>query len=164
MGEHESGPSLRALSVDPSREAKMSALQSDSVRYAGPSFDKARVRDAMRIGVVTCRPDTSLEDVAQMMATFTIHSVVVEEDGVPHGIVSAIDIATCGSTDLADMRAADVATKDLVTIPADETLEQAARVMSQHGVTHLIAVQPGTERPVGVFSASGLAAVLAAPA
>jgi CBS domain-containing protein len=163
MGAREAALSLLALRrTQPGGE--MSTLQNDPVRYAGPPFEKARVHDAMRIGVVTCRPETSLEDVAQMMATFTIHSVVVEEDGVPHGIVSAIDIATGGSSDLSDTCAADIATKDLVTIPADETLEQAARTMSEHGVTHLIAVQPGTERPVGVFSASGLAAVLAARA
>ena len=142
----------------------MSTLESDNVRYTGPPFEKARVRDAMRIGVVTCRSETSLEDVARMMATFTIHSVVVEDEGVPQGIVSAIDIATSGSSDLATTRAGDVATRDLVTIPADETLEQAARTMSRHGVTHLLVVQPESDRPVGVFSASGLATVLAAPA
>jgi CBS domain-containing protein len=39
----------------------------------------------------------------------------------------------------------------------------AARLMSKQGVTHLLAVEPGTGRPVGVISASGLVAVLAAP-
>ena len=140
------------------------ALDSDRVPYAGPPFEQARVRDAMRIGIVTCRPETPLDDVARIMATFTIHSVVMEDagSGEPRGIVSAIDIATCGSG-LSETHAEDVATKDLVTILADETLEQAARVMSKHGVTHLVAVQPDTARPVGVISASGLAAVLAAP-
>ena len=139
------------------------ALETSEQQYIGPAFHDARVRDAMRIGVVTRRPETSLRDVARMMAAYKIHSVVVEEgESRPSGIVSAIDIATA-SSDLSKASARDVATTDLVTIPANETLEQAARLMSKHRVTHLIALEPGTERPVGLISASGLAAALAAP-
>jgi CBS domain-containing protein len=139
------------------------ALEPHDQHYLGPPFEDAKVHDAMKIGVVTCRPETSLRDIARMMASYRIHSIVVEEaESRPFGIVSAIDIATAES-DLAETRARDVASTDLVTIPANETLEQAARLMSEHGVTHLIATQPDTGRPVGVISASGLAAVLAAP-
>jgi CBS domain-containing protein len=118
----------------------------------------------MRIGVVTCRPQTSLEDVVRMMATYKIHSVIIEEaDANPIGIVSAIDVATAAAPDLSEVSAADVATTELITIAANDTLLNAARLMSEQGVTHLLAVEPGTGRPVGVISASGLVAVLAAP-
>jgi CBS domain-containing protein len=137
------------------------ALQADQPHYAGPHFDSARVHDAMKIGVVTCRPETSLVDVAQMMATYKIHSVVLEEGATPIGIVSAIDIATAASSNLSDVRASEVATTDLLGIPADATLARAARLMAEHDVTHLLAVDPDTSRPVGVISASGLVAVLA---
>jgi CBS domain-containing protein len=140
-------------------------LEASQQHYVGPPFNEAKVHDAMRIGVVTCRPETSLRDVARMMASYKIHSVVVEdvESANPQGIVSAIDIATAASSDPARICARDVATTELVTVPANETLEQAARLMSKHGVTHLVALEPETGRPVGVISASGLAAVLAAP-
>ena len=49
-----------------------------------------------------------------------------------------------------------------MTVPADESLAQAAKLMSDHGVTHLVAVEPATDWPCGVISAGGLAAALAA--
>jgi CBS domain-containing protein len=138
-------------------------LQTGDPRYVGPSFDAACVHDAMRIGVVTCRPETSLPDVARMMASYKIHSVVVAEaDSPPFGIVSAIDIATAPS-DPSELTAADVATTELVAVSSNETLQRAAWVMADHGVTHLLAVDPDTGSPVGVISASGLVAALAAP-
>ena len=54
-----------------------------------------------------------------------------------------------------------MASTDLVTIRSDESLERAAKLMAEHGVTHLIAVQPDTERPAGMVSAQGIAAALA---
>jgi CBS domain-containing protein len=146
------------------------AVQPDQIRYAGPPFDQARVHDAMRIGVVTCRPDTSLQDVTRMMTGYKIHSVVVEKlepDSHVWGIVSAIDVAraaaSAGSPDLSRINAGDVATTDLVTVSADETLQHAALIMTEQGVGHLVVVQPEVGRPVGVLSATGLAAVLAMP-
>ena len=42
-----------------------------------PSLRHARVPDAMRPGVITCPPDSSMRDVARMMVTNHIHAVVV---------------------------------------------------------------------------------------
>ena len=47
--------------------------------YIGPDFESAKVHDAMRVGVVTCRPETRLADVARMMVGYDIHSVVVAD-------------------------------------------------------------------------------------
>lgn len=135
-------------------------------RYVGPPFEEAHVYDAMRVGVITCRPETSLHDVARMMTSYQVHAVVVQEVGPgsrPWGIVSALDIASAAGSDLSELSARDVATSDLVTVSSDESLTQAAKLMSQHGITHLVAVQRGTDWPCGVISAGGLAAVLAAP-
>ena len=48
-------------------------------RYTGPPFEDARVHDAMRVGMITCRPETSLRDVARMMSSYGIHAVVVQD-------------------------------------------------------------------------------------
>jgi CBS domain len=64
--------------------------------YVGPSFTDAKVYDAMRVGVVTCRPTTALVDVARMMVGYDMHSVVVsdvEADSHSLGIVSSLDLA-----------------------------------------------------------------------
>jgi CBS domain-containing protein len=131
--------------------------------YIGPSFENAKVHDAMRVGVVTCRPETRLADVARMMVGYDVHSVVVADvqgEGGPWGIVTSLDLARAAD-EVGSLAARDVASTDLITIPSDASLERAAQLMAEHGVTHLIAVQPGTDRPTGMISARGLAATLA---
>src|SRR5262245_61761118 len=133
--------------------------------YVGPPFDEARVHDAMRLGVITCQPETTLADVARMMTGYGIHCVIVSGvdpagEGRPWGVVDALDVAAAGA-EAGSRTAGDVASKNLVTIASDAPLQEAAREMAEHRVTHLVAVHPGTDRPVGVIGASGLAAVLA---
>lgn len=130
--------------------------------YIGPRFEDAKVYDAMRVGVVTCRPETTLEDVGRMMVGYGIHSVVVtdlEGTGRPWGVVTSFDIARA-APDLKALTASDVASTDLVTIDADTPLQQASRVMADRAINHLIAVQPGSDRPVGVISTRGIVAAL----
>jgi CBS domain-containing protein len=131
--------------------------------YIGPSFQEAKVRDAMRVGVVTCRPETNLGDVARMMVGYDIHSVVVSDvhgEGGLWGIVTSLDLARVAE-DIGSLTAGDVASTDLVTVHSDESLERAAKLMAERRVTHLVAVQPDTERPAGMISARGIAAALA---
>ena len=131
--------------------------------YVGPAFEDASVANAMRVGVITCRPETKLADVARMMVGYDVHSVVVADvEGAERrwGIVTSLDLARAAD-ELGSATAADVASPDLITVPSDQSLEHAAALMAAHGVTHLVAVQPGTDEPVGVISAKGLAAALA---
>jgi CBS domain-containing protein len=131
--------------------------------YVGPAFKDAKVHDAMRVGVVTCQPETKLVDVARMMVGYDIHSVVVADvggEGTPWGIVTTMDLARVAD-DLESRSAEEVASTDLVTIRSDAPLERAAKLMAEERVTHLLACEPGTGRPAGVLSARGLAAALA---
>ena len=141
------------------------AHQPHQPQYVGPPFEDAKVHDAMRLGVVTCRPETSLRDVARIMIGYQIHSVVVgdlETETRPWGIVSDLDIATAAASDISNLTARDMASTDLVTVPANETLGRAAELMAERRAAHLLAVQPETGQPVGVISALALAAVVAA--
>jgi CBS domain-containing protein len=131
--------------------------------YVGPAFADATVHDAMRVGVVSCRPETKLADVARMMDGYGIHSVVVSDVGDERrmwGIVTSIDLARVAD-ELGSLTARDVASTELITIPSDEPLKRAAELMAEHSVTHLVAVQPDTEQPAGMISARGIAAALA---
>jgi CBS domain-containing protein len=123
------------------------------------------VYDAMRVGVVTCQPSTSLDDVARMMSGYGIHCLVVADvKSGQHtrswGVVDALDVAKAETKGHAST-VGEIAVNDLVTIDSNAPLSAAARLMAEHRITHLVAVQPGTDRPVGVISASGLTAVLA---
>ena len=132
--------------------------------YVGPDFDHARVHDVMRVGVVTCQPETSLRDACRIMVGYQIHSLLVGDagsGGSPWGIVTDLDIAAAATSDISELTAADLASRELVTVPANETLGGAAKLMADRRCSHLLAVQPDTGRPVGVISALSIASVLA---
>jgi CBS domain-containing protein len=117
----------------------------------------------MRVGVITCRRETTLADVAKMMVGYDVHAVVVSEVGGDRGlwgIVTSLDLARAAG-ELGSLTAGDVASTELTTIASNQPLEAAAELMAEHGVTHLVVVQPETNQPVGVISARGLAASLA---
>jgi CBS domain-containing protein len=117
----------------------------------------------MRVGVVSCQPETSLREIARIMATYRIHSVVVLElaGERPWGIVSDLDVVRAAGEDLDARTARDVTRTELVTVTTDESLSRAARTMAEHDVTHVLVVQPHSGQPVGVLSTLDLAGVLA---
>lgn len=121
----------------------------------------------MRVGIITCPPETSLKDVARMMATYHVHCVVVTdmdpegESERPWGILSDLDLVRAGGPDAADRRAGATAATELVTVTADDTLAHAAQLMTEHETSHLVVAQSGTGQPVGVLSSLDIAGVLA---
>ena len=126
--------------------------------YRLPSFEHARVSDAMRAGVIACPLETPVETVARMMATNHIHAVIVTGGGEsPFGVVSERELL--GAAGAPDAEAASIAV-DPVTVRPDDTLSSASRLMLDRGVSHLI-VTNASGRPLGVLSALDIAGVLA---
>lgn len=147
----------------PEEGAMPATINSRERSYLGPAFGDAKVWDAMNLGVVSCRPDTPLADVARMMTGYDMHAVVVSDlSGTRRawGIVTSLDLARAGD-EIARLNARDVATTDVVTVDSSEPLGSAARLMADHGVNHLVVVQPGTDRPVGMISSSAITAAIA---
>ena len=133
--------------------------------YVGPEFEHARVHDVMRVGVVSCQPETSLRDVARIVVGYQIHSLLVRDAGshdAPFGILTDLDLAKAASADMSELTAGDLASSEPITVPANESLAGAAKLMAEHQCTHLLATQPETGKPVGVISALGIASVIAA--
>ena len=129
--------------------------------FAASPFGRAKVVDAMRLGVVSCPPDTALREVARMMATYSIHSVVVAAmpEGAPVGMISAVDVAAGAATP--DAPARSVARTKVLTVNPEHPLERAAQLMAEHDVAHLVVVQPHSGDPVGIVSALDVAGALA---
>jgi CBS domain-containing protein len=131
--------------------------------YRTPAFEKAQVSDAMRPGVVSCTPDTSLRTVARIMAERHIHSVVVSdlsaEEEPGWGVVSDVDLLGAADGDVGTLTAGEIAGTDLPTVGPAESLSRAAQVMNEHGVSHLLVVDAG--RAVGVLSSLDVAGILA---
>jgi signal-transduction protein with cAMP-binding, CBS, and nucleotidyltransferase domain len=135
--------------------------------YLMPSLDHATVADAMHPGILSCDPDASLTEVARTMATHHVHSVAVI--GVSHedpecgvwAVVSDLDLAKAGIRGGADKTARSIATRPLISVEPGMSLRAAAELMLEHCVSHVVVVEPGSQRPVGVLSTLDLAGVLA---
>lgn len=119
-----------------------------------------RVRDAMHRGLITCDAGASLQAVARLMADKRVHAVVVEADkrnGQPWGIVSALDVAAAAALGV-ERTAGEAAATEVVTISADERLDHAARVMTEHELTHLVVIDGASGYPTGILSTLDIAA------
>jgi CBS domain-containing protein len=136
--------------------------------YLTPSFDHARVADAMRPRVLTCEPETLLVTVAQRMATEHVHAIVVllettnadgEVDRRPWAVVTDHDVLRSAAA-IADKTAGEVATGEVLLAGPDERLPDVAQRMLEHGTSHAVVVEPRTGRPVGVLSTLDIAGIL----
>ena len=136
--------------------------------YLTPTFDHARVADAMRPRVLTCDPDTPLVSVAQRMASEHVHAIVVlpeaveseqERDRRPWAVITDLDILRSADS-IAGRTASDVATGEVLLANPDERLPDVAQRMLEHGTSHAVVVEPRTGRPIGVLSTLDIAGIL----
>jgi CBS domain-containing protein len=135
--------------------------------YLMPSLEHATVADAMHPGILSCEPDATLPEVAQIMATHHVHCVAVV--GISHeqpecfvwGIISDIDLVRAGIDDGSEATARALATQPVVVVEPAMSLRDAAREMLAYGVSHAVVTSPAAQRPVGVLSTLDVAGVLA---
>lgn len=126
-----------------------------------PALIQIRVRDCMHPGVLTCSADDSLQDVAAIMANHRVHAVVITTSGEGRaiGVVSDMDIVAAVAAG-ADCSAREAGATETLTISADEPLRDAAQLMSEHGVSHLVVIDDGGY-PLGILSTLDVARVFA---
>jgi CBS domain-containing protein len=136
--------------------------------YLTPSFEHARVADAMRPRVLACEPGTLLTAVAQQMASEHVHAIVVlhgavepeqERDRRPWKVITDLDILRSADS-IAGRTASDVVTGEVLLADPDERLPDVAQRMLEHGTSHAVVVEPRTGRPVGVLSTLDIAGIL----
>jgi len=127
-------------------------------------FSQLAVTDAMSSGLISCTPDTPLLSIARLMAEHRVHAIFVfdfgsEDDETVElwGLVSDLDVAAAVCGDIETRTARDSAVVPLVTINSTAPLEWAARLMAEHGVSHLAVLDPASKRPVGVISTLDIA-------
>jgi len=125
-----------------------------------PSFEHALVKDVMRRGVISCEPEDSLRTVARIMSRHHVHSVVVALGGDVWGIISADDVLNAAGTVRERLSAGEIAATEFVTARSNAPLADAAQLMREHEVSHLIVTGP-TGRPTGVVSTLDIAGALA---
>lgn len=134
-----------------------------------PAVANATVEHAMRHGVLTCRPDTSMRHIARMMVSNGVHAVLVRGAGPGHpggeeawSVVSDLDVTrAAGRSVRGEQVVASDACGPALTARPEEKLTDAARRMADRHATHLVVLDEGTGEPVGVLSTLDIAAVWA---
>jgi CBS domain-containing protein len=116
----------------------------------------------MHHGILSCAADATLGEVAGVMAKHHVHAVAITNGTGrrPVGIASALDVVAAASTGQ-EPTALQVACTEPLTVSADESLQRAAQLMTEHGVSHLVVIEGASGYPIGILSTLDIAAVYA---
>jgi CBS domain-containing protein len=130
--------------------------------YLTPSLEHGVVADAMHVGVHACDAGVTLRQVARLMATHHIHSIVVAwGDGRRWRLLTDLDVVRAAGEDPDTCTAGEIAGAQVPTIEPGAPLPAAARAMAEHGVSHLVVTEPNSPRPAGIVSSLDLAGIIA---
>jgi CBS domain-containing protein len=130
-------------------------------------LDELHVLDAMHPGMISCPPETPMRTVARMMATYRVHAILVHThedlpDGERWGVVTDADLVQASlDGDLDEVTAGQLAASPVLTVTTVEPLTRAIQLMREHEVTHVIAVERHSARPIGMVSTLDVAGVVA---
>ena len=126
------------------------------------------VRDLMHPGVISCSPDKSLGQVAQLLAQHHVHSLFIfDGEPLPVGVITDYDVMagewlSGDAESLAVMRkmtARELMTTPVEMVEVDVSADDAAARMRENNIRRLLVVDEG--KPVGVLSVSDFIADLA---
>lgn len=130
-----------------------------------------RVRDWMHAGVVTCRPDTPVTDVARTMQAEHISALVVTDaEGLAVGVISRTDLASSTFVEAylahwRGMEARHLMTSPAVSVRPELPVAEAIELLRRRKIHRLVVSEPaaGGERPVGILSMTDIVARMEAP-
>jgi len=124
-----------------------------------------KVRDYMHPGLLTCRPDASLGQVAVLLAQHHVHALMIlDRDGRVIGVITDFDLLagewlSQDEESLATMRkmtAGDLMSTPVGSIDADATLKEAAERMAKEVIRRLLVTENG--KAIGLISVSDIVA------
>jgi CBS domain-containing protein len=99
-----------------------------------------KIREVMTTNPRTVEPTTPIVDAARMMRDEDVGPIPIVENNQCAGILTDRDIVlrvVAEGRDPATTTVGDVASRDLITIDPEQTLDEAARLMAQHQVRRL---------------------------
>jgi CBS domain-containing protein len=126
------------------------------------------VKDLMHQGVLTCKANTTLGQVAVLFHQHNVHALfVTDRDGRIMGVISDFDLMTgewlsSDSESLKAMKtltASELMTQPVDSIPASTPLTVAADLFFEKGIGRLLVTD--NEKPVGVISLADFVASIA---
>ena len=98
-----------------------------------------QIADVMRPDFIEVAPEDTLGEVAERMTAVNVGAVVVKDHGTLIGILTERDLlkAMAARVHSSEARVRQWMTADPVTASADTDVEDASRVMLEHGFRHL---------------------------
>lgn len=117
------------------------------------------VRDAMARNVTCCKVDHTVRQVTWLMARYQVHTIVVlDEDAEACGVITATDVIKCYGKNLDQLKAEEVMTPFVITVPPTASLAEAVSLLLSKRI-HQLVVPKGDlagMRPVGIISADDI--------
>jgi len=118
-----------------------------------------KLQDIMTRDIQWIGPETSIHETAQLMQSHDVGFLPVGDANNPLGVITDRDIvvrAIAEDMDPESAKAQDIMSTDLLTLPQDCTVEEAAQVMEDRQVRRLL-VEDAKHQIVGVLSLGDLA-------
>jgi CBS domain-containing protein len=123
------------------------------------------VRDLMTVGVLTCTPQTTISEIAQLLLDHDLDEVIVLDDGKALGVVGQDDLVAAFARDnTQSLTAIQVMREGIPQVPPDIPLTAAAQIMRDQGVRTFFLMHhaAGIEYPAAALSYKHLLRLLAA--
>ena len=125
------------------------------------------VAACMHEGVVSCAPDTTLDEVAATMRGANVSAIVVVERGVVAGLISRTDLVNVAFVQpylryWRGMAARHVMSAPIVSVRPQALLGEALELLRARRIHRLVVTEtgPAGERPVGILSLSDVLRML----
>lgn len=123
------------------------------------------VREWMHKGVISCRPDTSIEEVAKTMDSKDISAlVVVDEAGNAVGVISRTDLVNARFVQpymrhWRGLNAEHLMSRPVLSVTPETPINEAVALLRKKKIHRLVVIerQGQHERPVGILSMTDLA-------
>ena len=123
------------------------------------------VRDLMTVGVVTCTPQTTVPELAQLLLDHDLDEVIVLDEGKALGVIGQDDLVAAFSREgIKSLTAAEVMREGVPQVPPDIPLTAASQIMRDQRVRTLFLMHhaAGIEYPAAALSYKHYLRLLAA--
>lgn len=109
-----------------------------------------KIKDIMSKKLITCDPDDNILFVSNLMNAWDVGFVLIMEKDKLYGVVTDRDLVCDMANQLSQIKS--YATKDVITINEEKSIEDALQLMKKHKIKRLVVTNK--ENITGVLSLS----------
>jgi CBS domain-containing protein len=118
------------------------------------------VGEVMHRGVITCRRETPIQDVARTMSEQDVSAlVVVSDEGHMIGLISRTDLVNARLYEQywkhwRGLTAGHIMVTDVVAVDAKDTMQEASKLMMERRIHRVVVVEGNGDgmKPIGIVS------------